>query len=88
MNIESQLNPNYSFENFIEGDCNSLARSATYAVAQKSGGTSFNPLLIYGRRWITGKRHLAHAIGIEIKDRFPEKTVLYVSAERFMQPVH
>ncbi len=84
VHIESQLNPNYSFENFIEGDCNRLARSAGYAVAQKPGGTSFNPLLLYGGNGL-GKTHLAHAIGIEIKDRFPEKTVLYVSAERFTQ---
>ena len=84
VNIESQLNPNYTFENFIEGDCNRLARSAGYAVAQKPGGTSFNPLLIYGGVGL-GKTHLAHSIGIEIKDRFPEKTVLYVSAERFTQ---
>ncbi len=84
VHIESQLNPNYSFENFIEGDCNRLARSAGYAVAQKPGGTSFNPLLLYGANGL-GKTHLAHAIGIEIKDRFPEKTVLYVSAERFTQ---
>jgi chromosomal replication initiator protein len=84
VNIESQLNPNYTFESFIEGDCNRLARSAGYAVAQKPGGTSFNPLLIYGGVGL-GKTHLAHSIGIEIKDRFPEKTVLYVSAERFTQ---
>ena len=46
--VESHLNANYSFENFIEGDCNRLARSAGFAVAQKPGGTAFNPLLIYG----------------------------------------
>jgi chromosomal replication initiator protein len=84
VHIESQLNPNYTFENLIEGDCNRLARSAGYAVAQKPGGTSFNPLLIYGGVGL-GKTHLSHSIGIEIKDRFPEKTVLYVSAERFTQ---
>jgi chromosomal replication initiator protein len=84
VNIESQLNLNYTFENFIEGDCNRLARSAGYAVAQKPGGTSFNPLLVYGGVGL-GKTHLAHSIGIEIKDRFPDKTVLYVSAERFTQ---
>jgi chromosomal replication initiator protein len=84
VNVESQLNPNYSFENLIEGDCNRLARSAGYAVAKKPGGTSFNPLLIYGGTGL-GKTHLAHAIGIEIKDRYPEKTVLYVSAEKFQQ---
>jgi chromosomal replication initiator protein len=46
--IESQLNPNYNFVNFVEGDSNRLARSAGMAVANKPGGTSFNPLLIYG----------------------------------------
>ncbi|MBL7985954.1 MAG: chromosomal replication initiator protein DnaA [Flavobacteriales bacterium] len=82
--IESHLNPNYSFENFIEGDCNRLARSAGYAVAQKPGGTAFNPLLVYGGVGL-GKTHLAHAIGIEIKKNFPEKTILYVPAEKFTQ---
>lgn len=82
LNIDSNLNPNYSFENFIEGDCNRLARSAGYAVAKKPGGTSFNPLLIYGGVGI-GKTHLSHAIGIEIKNLYPEKTVLYVSSEKF-----
>lgn len=84
VHVESQLNPNYTFESFIEGDCNRLARSAGYAVANKPGGTSFNPLLIYGGVGL-GKTHLAHAIGIEIKDCYPEKTVLYVSAEKFTQ---
>src|SRR5690554_928264 len=80
--IESQLNPNYSFDNFIEGDCNRLARSAGYAVAKKPGGTAFNPILIYGGVGL-GKTHLVHAIGIEIKNRHPNKTVLYVSSEKF-----
>ncbi|MCT4622974.1 MAG: chromosomal replication initiator protein DnaA, partial [Schleiferiaceae bacterium] len=84
VNVESQLNPNYNFENFIEGECNRLARSAGFAVAAKPGGTSFNPLLIYGGVGL-GKTHLAHSIGIEIKDRYAEKTVLYVSAEKFTQ---
>ena len=84
VHVESQLNPNYTFENFVEGDCNRLARSAGFAVANKPGGTSFNPLLIYGGVGL-GKTHLAHSIGIEIKDRYPEKTVLYVSAEKFTQ---
>jgi chromosomal replication initiator protein len=80
--VESQLNPNYSFENFIEGDCNRLARSASFAVANKPGGTAFNPLLIYGGVGL-GKTHLAHAIGIQAKNQHPNKTVLYVSAEKF-----
>lgn len=82
--IESQLNPNYSFENFLEGDSNRLARSAGMAVANKPGGTSFNPLLIFGGVGL-GKTHLAHAIGVEIKDKYPERTVLYISAEKFTQ---
>ncbi|MBT8271984.1 MAG: chromosomal replication initiator protein DnaA [Bacteroidia bacterium] len=82
--IESQLNPNYNFENFLEGDSNRLARNAGIAVANKPGGTSFNPLLIFGGVGL-GKTHLAHAIGIDIKDKYPEKTVLYISAEKFTQ---
>jgi chromosomal replication initiator protein len=82
--IESQLNPNYSFDNFLEGESNRLARSAGYAVANKPGGTSFNPLLIFGGVGL-GKTHLGHAIGVEIKEKYPEKTVLYISAEKFTQ---
>ncbi|WP_026837917.1 chromosomal replication initiator protein DnaA [Gillisia sp. JM1] len=82
--IESQLNPNYSFENFLEGDSNRLARSAGLAVSNKPGGTSFNPLLIFGGVGL-GKTHLSHAIGVDIKDKYPEKTVLYISAEKFTQ---
>ncbi|MBL0342073.1 MAG: chromosomal replication initiator protein DnaA [Bacteroidetes bacterium] len=83
LDVDSQLNVSYTFENFIEGDCNRLARSAGYAVAGKPGGTSFNPLLVYGGVGL-GKTHLAHAIGIEIKNSFPNKTVLYVPSDRFM----
>ncbi|MGS2761141.1 chromosomal replication initiator protein DnaA [Sinomicrobium sp. M5D2P9] len=82
--IESQLNPNYNFDNFLEGDSNRLARSAGLAVANKPGGTSFNPLLVFGGVGL-GKTHLAHAIGVDIKDKYPEKTVLYISAEKFTQ---
>ncbi|MDG1394637.1 MAG: chromosomal replication initiator protein DnaA [Flavobacteriaceae bacterium] len=82
--IESQLNPTYTFENFLEGDSNRLARNASIAVANKPGGTSFNPLLIFGGVGL-GKTHLAHAIGVDIKDKYPEKTVLYISAEKFTQ---
>ena len=80
--VDPQLNANFSFNTFVEGDCNRLARSAGYAVAQKPGGTSFNPLLIYGNGGL-GKTHLANAIGIEVKNLDPDKTVLYVSADKF-----
>ena len=82
ININPQLNPSYTFDAFVEGECNRLARSAGYAVAQKPGGTSFNPLLIYGAGGL-GKTHLANAIGLETKKLFPDKTVLYVSADKF-----
>lgn len=81
--VESQLNPNYSFENFVDGDCNRLARSAGYAAAQKPGGNAFNPLLIYGGVGL-GKTHLAHAIGLDIKKNFPNKTIVYVPCEKFI----
>ncbi|WP_423149584.1 chromosomal replication initiator protein DnaA [Rubrolithibacter danxiaensis] len=84
LQVDPQLNPNYSFENFIEGDCNRLARSAGYAVAGKPGGTSFNPLMIYGGVGL-GKTHLAQAIGNEIKRTLGDKLVLYVSCEKFTQ---
>ncbi|MGX7666918.1 chromosomal replication initiator protein DnaA [Flavobacterium pedocola] len=82
--IESQLNSNYNFDNFLEGESNRLARSAGLAVANKPGGTSFNPLMFFGGVGL-GKTHLAHAIGVEIKEKHPEKTVLYISAEVFTQ---
>ena len=82
LEIDPQLNPNYSFSNFVEGECNSLARSAGLAIAENPGKTAFNPLFIYGNSGL-GKTHLAQAIGIDIKERFPEKIVLYVNANRF-----
>ena len=80
--INPQLNESYTFDSFVEGECNRLARSAGFAVAQNPGGTAFNPLFIYGNGGL-GKTHLANAIGIDVKNNFPEKTVLYVSADKF-----
>lgn len=82
LKIDSQLNPNYTFEHFIEGDCNRLARSAGLAIAKRPGKTAFNPLMIFGDVGL-GKTHLAQAIGNEVATSFPEKVVLYVSSERF-----
>ena len=83
VNVDSNLNPNYTFENFIEGDCNRLARSAGFAVGNKPGGTAFNPLMLFGGVGL-GKTHLAHAIGNYIKENNKNKIVLYVSAEKFI----
>jgi chromosomal replication initiator protein len=82
ININPQLNKAYTFDSFVEGECNRLARSAGYAVAQNPGGTSFNPLFIYGSGGL-GKTHLANAIGIEAKNIDHEKIVLYVTADKF-----
>ena len=81
--LQSNLNPNYTFNSYIEGDCNRLARSAGYAVATKPGVTSFNPLMVYGGVGL-GKTHLVQAIGNEIKNGPEEKFVLYVSSEKFV----
>ncbi|MFP4367316.1 MAG: chromosomal replication initiator protein DnaA [Bacteroidales bacterium] len=82
LQIDPQLCPDKTFGNFVEGECNRLARSAGIAVADKPGGTAFNPLFLYSDNGL-GKTHLAQAIGIEVKEKFPEKTVLYVDANKF-----
>jgi chromosomal replication initiator protein len=81
-NVNSRLNPSYTFDNFVEGDCNRLARSAGLAVAKKPGVTSFNPLMLYGGVGV-GKTHLVQAIGNEIRNNMPEKIVLYVDQNDF-----
>ncbi len=78
----SNLNASYRFENFIEGDCNRLARSAGYAVSQKPGITSFNPLMFYGGVGL-GKTHLVQAIGNQIIADDRKKKVIYVASEKF-----
>ena len=80
--IDPQLKPQYTFENFVEGDCNKLARISCYSVATKPGETAFNPVFIHGGVGL-GKTHLIQAIGNEVKRFHPNKVVLYVSAERF-----
>src|SRR5438876_11275784 len=84
MQIDPQLNPIYTFDAFIEGDCNRVARRAGKTVAEKPGANSFNPLVIYGGVGL-GKTHLAQAIGNEVKRSLPDKLVLYVSCEKFTQ---
>lgn len=83
VHVDPHLNPEYTFDNFVEGECNRLARSAGYAVAQNPGGTAFNPLFVYGGSGL-GKTHLAQAIGIEVKKNMPDKVVLYVDANKFL----
>lgn len=82
LQIDPQLNSEYSFDSFVLGGCNRLLRSAGLSLAQSKGKNTFSPLFIYGGSGL-GKTHLAQAIGIEAKQRFPEKTVLYVNAAKF-----
>ena len=84
--VDPQLNLNYTFDNYIEGDCNRLARSAGLAISKKPGGTSFNPLVIFGAVGL-GKTHLGHAIGNEVIKGMPDKAVLYVSSEKFTNQI-
>jgi chromosomal replication initiator protein len=81
--IDPQLNPNYTFDTFVEGDCNRVSRRAGKTVADKPGATSFNPLVIYGGVGL-GKTHLAQAVGNEVKRQHSNKVVLYVSSEKFI----
>lgn len=83
MQIDPQLNHIYTFDNFIEGDCNRVARRAGKTVAEKPGSSSFNPLVLYGGVGL-GKTHLGQAIGNETKRLHPNKVVLYVSSEKFI----
>ena len=83
LKVESQLVDTYSFDNFIEGECNRLARSAGWAISENPGKTAFNPLLVYSGVGL-GKTHLAHAIGLQVKKNFPEKIVLYVKTDQFI----
>ncbi|MFP5039799.1 chromosomal replication initiator protein DnaA [Parasediminibacterium sp. JCM 36343] len=83
MQIDPQLNQNYTFDSYVEGDSNRVARRAGKTVAEKPGGNSFNPLVVYGSVGL-GKTHLAQAIGNDVKRLHPGKVVLYVSSEKFI----
>lgn len=80
--FETFLNPRYTFENFIKGEGNQLARAAASAIGDNPGGTSFNPLFIYGGVGL-GKTHLIQAIGNKIIKKFPSKKVIYISSDIF-----
>lgn len=80
--VVNQLNPEFTFDTFIAGKSNELARAASLQVAQSMGG-AYNPLFIYGGVGL-GKTHLLHAIGNHIKQQKPEAKVVYLHAERFV----
>lgn len=80
--VNPQLNPVYCFENLIVGECNKMGFTAGESISSAPGKTAFNPLFLFGGPGL-GKTHLAQAIGIAIKKKFPELVVLYVPANRF-----
>lgn len=81
INKESNLNPKYTFDNFIVGSFNDVAYAAGQAII-KNPGMVYNPLFIYGGTGL-GKTHLIQSIGNEVKNIFPNKTVYYVTSENF-----
>ena len=82
--IEPNLNAQLSFDNFIEGESNKFASTVAKSIAKRPGATAFNPLFVHGGVGV-GKTHLAHAVGLEVKNLYPEKVVLYLSSEKFIQ---
>ncbi len=81
-NIDSQLNPRYTFENYCGSMCNKVARSIGETIGDDPTCKTFNPLFIIGPSGV-GKTHLMHAIGIRLKERQPSLRVLYVTARLF-----
>ena len=80
--VNPQLNPVYCFGNLIEGECNKMGITAGESISDAPGKTPFNPLFLFGGPGL-GKTHLAQAIGIAIKEKYPDLVVLYVPANRF-----
>lgn len=80
--IDSQLNPHLTFNNYIEGDSNKLPRSVGQSIAEHPNTMQFNPMFIYGPSGC-GKTHLINAIGVRTSQVYPQKRVLYVSARLF-----
>lgn len=84
VNIDSNLKADFSFENYVEGESNKFASTVAKSIAKRPGSTAFNPLFLHGGFGV-GKTHLGHAVGLEVKSLFPDKVVLYLSSEKFIQ---
>lgn len=80
--IDPQLNPRYNFENYCESDSNKVARTIALSIAENPKRQEFNPMFVFGASGV-GKTHLIQAIGIRIKELYPENRVLYVTARLF-----
>jgi len=82
LNKYTNLNPKYTFDNFIVGPFNELAHAAGWAITEKPGIT-YNPFFVYGGVGL-GKTHLLQAIGNKINEKFSKKNIKYISSERFI----
>lgn len=82
--LNPQLNPHQTFDNYIEGLSNKLPRAVGLSIAEHPNNNQFNPMFIYGPSGC-GKTHLINAIGVHIKQLYPRKRVLYISARLFQQ---
>lgn len=80
--LNPQLDPKKTFDNFIEGDSNKLPRTVGMTISQHPGNSTFNPFFVFGPSGC-GKTHLINAIGVKAKEMYPRKRVLYVSARLF-----
>ena len=80
--LDPQLDPHKTFNNYLEGDSNKLPRSIGLSIAEHPNTTQFNPMFIYGPSGC-GKTHLVNAIGMRAKQLYPQKRVLYISARLF-----
>jgi len=80
--INPRLNPAYSFENLIQGDCNRMGVAAGQSISMSPGRTPFNPLFLFGGSGL-GKTHIAQAIGLDVKEQHPDLVVLYVTGNEF-----
>ena len=80
--LNPQLNPKQTFNNFIEGNSNKLPRTVGLSIAEHPGKSTFNPFYMFGPSGC-GKTHLINAIGVRCKELYPQKRVLYVSARLF-----
>lgn len=80
-NVSHQLNRDYTFDSFIVGSGNRFAHAACVSVAD--GGKQYNPIFLYGGSGL-GKTHLMHAVGNYVMEKFPNKKVVYVNCERFV----
>ena len=80
--INPRLNPVYCFENLVEGECNKMGVTAGESISLSPGKTPFNPLFLFGGSGL-GKTHIAQAIGLAIKEKYPDLVVLYVTGNEF-----